>query len=74
MWCITQWQLCINAQCKGNKVEENALVVYAEAQRSVGEALNGDGKDLTDDAEKKHYRSMEALNGDGIGKALKGKI
>ena len=73
MWCITKWQLCIKAQCRGIKVEENALVVYAEAQRSVGEALNGDEEDFKGDAEKKHYRSMEALNGDGIEKAVKGE-
>ena len=33
-------------------------MVYAEAQRSVGEALNGDEEDLKGEAEKKHYRSM----------------
>ena len=48
-------------------------MVYAEAQRSVGGALNGDEEDLKGDAEKKPYRSMEAINGDGIGKALKGQ-
>ena len=48
-------------------------MVYAEAQWSVVEALNGDEEDLKGDADKKHYRSMEALNGDGIGKVLKGE-